>query len=144
MGCVRKQVDRDGPFQHKRFAQRFTVWTLAEVDEIVHSRAVSLARNVDEVADTFVVPQQTNDALVCKIEIKSTHLTHLKKNSFRLLKCYFRFTDSAAGRIDDDGDIRRDIQLLHDGLEEFFRPASNEFRIVDLIVGRVETGVLDS
>lgn len=68
MICVGKQVDWCGLFQHERFAQRFAA-SYAKINEIVHGRAVSLARNVNEVADTFVVPQQTNDALVCNVEI---------------------------------------------------------------------------
>ncbi len=68
MVCVGKQVDRGGLFQHERFAQRFAA-SYTKINEIVHGRAVSLARNVDEVADTFVVPQQTNDAPVCNVEI---------------------------------------------------------------------------
>ena len=61
MICVGKQVDWDGPFQNKRFARRSTGWTMTKIDEIIHGWTVSLARNVDEVTDTFVFPQQTND-----------------------------------------------------------------------------------
>lgn len=109
---VRKHVDRDGFLQHKRLALQFTVGFLTKTNKIVHGRPVGLARNVNQMPDAFVFPQQLDHPITFEIP-KIYEIACLQENVFLI----YKFTDSAARWIHDDGNVRRDGQLFQNGLE---------------------------